>query len=311
VTSIPLATETLRCAPWARAEQVDPIGTAGSQSGFLLVEWPLPWPRDIGEIPELAPVLAALRGTGIRIQGLVPASSHTEVRRLVLYRAPADPHGFVRYERTERVVPAPDTIAAALELLESPNTPEWVMAEVDQEVLVCTHGKRDVCCGSLGTALALDLAADPNALGPDVRVWRTSHTGGHRFSPTAIVLPYGTAWAFLDQPLVERIVRRQGDVREAMEHYRGCIGLGSSALQAVERLAFADVGWDWLDYARRGETHTDGTTVLTATAPDGVVSQWSAQVIVRRTVPVPDCGKPIGDAKKSEAELEVQNFRLI
>src|SRR4051812_17186052 len=129
MTSIPVATETLRCAPWARAEEVDPIGTAGSQKGFLLIEWPLPWPRDIGEIPELAPVVEATRAAGIRIQGLVPAGSHTEVRRIVLYRTIDEPRGFTRYERTERVVPAESSVGGALGLLSSPNAPDWVMAE--------------------------------------------------------------------------------------------------------------------------------------------------------------------------------------
>jgi len=310
MTSIPVATETLRCAPWARAEELDPIGTAGSQQGFLLIEWPLPWARDIGDIPELAPVAAATRGAGIRIQALVPAGSHTEVRRIVLYRSAPDGRGFTRYERTERVVPADSTVEGALELLSGASAPGWVMADVDQEVLVCTHGKRDICCGSLGTALALQVSADTGLLGANVRTWRTSHTGGHRFAPTAIVLPYGTMWGFLDQPLIQRIVRREGNVAEALAHYRGCAGLESPELQAVERLAFAEVGWDWLDFARRGATH-DGVTTLTATAPDGTVSQWSGEVVVRRMVPVPDCGKPISEAKKSEPELEVLNFRRL
>ena len=55
----------------------------------------------------------------------------------------------------------------------------------------------DRCCGSLGTALAQELLADPLQLGDDVRVWRTSHTGGHRFAPTALVLPQGTVVGLL------------------------------------------------------------------------------------------------------------------
>ncbi|MCU1344043.1 MAG: Sucraseferredoxin family protein [Acidimicrobiia bacterium] len=308
MTSIPLATDTLRCAPWALAEQLDPIGTAGNQLGFLLVEWPLPWPRDIGEVPELAPVLEALSGSGIRLQGLVPAGDGDQ-RRLILYRAPDAHEGFVRYQRTERAVPAADTVTAALELLMAPGQPGPATTEVAHDVLVCTHGRRDVCCGSLGTTLAMELA-EGTALGLDTRIWRTSHTGGHRFAPTAIVLPEGTAWAFLDQRLLARIVNRQGDVASALAHYRGCIGLPSKELQALDRAAFADIGWGWLDYTRRGHT-ADGVTTLVATAPDGGEAHWSAEVIVNRMVAVPDCGKPIEEAKKAEPELALRNLRRL
>ena len=57
--------------------------------------------------------------------------------------------------------------------------PEPVRGRVT-DVLVCTHGTRDTCCGSLGTRLWRDLDAG----GATVR--RTSHTGGHRFAPTAV-----------------------------------------------------------------------------------------------------------------------------
>ena len=50
-----------------------------------------------------------------------------------------------------------------------------------QTLLVCTHGGRDRCCGSDGTRLFQALFPPPG-----VRVWRTSHTAGHRFAPTAI-----------------------------------------------------------------------------------------------------------------------------
>ena len=56
----------------------------------------------------------------------------------------------------------------------------------DPILLVCTNAKRDVCCAVRGRPLAADAAA---AL-PE-QVWECSHTGGHRFAPTAVVLPHG------------------------------------------------------------------------------------------------------------------------
>jgi hypothetical protein len=60
-------------------------------------------------------------------------------------------------------------------------------------LLVCTNGRRDVCCAVRGRPLA----AAAHTLSPD-RVWEVSHTGGHRFSPTAVLLPWGQNYARLD-----------------------------------------------------------------------------------------------------------------
>jgi hypothetical protein len=58
---------------------------------------------------------------------------------------------------------------------------------------VCTHGRRDRCCALDGRALvkALIDAGEPD-------VWESSHLGGHRFAPTALVLPTGYLYGRLD-----------------------------------------------------------------------------------------------------------------
>jgi hypothetical protein len=60
-------------------------------------------------------------------------------------------------------------------------------------LLLCTNGRRDVCCAVRGRPVALDVAA----VHPG-RVWEASHTGGHRFAPTGVLLPHGATLARLD-----------------------------------------------------------------------------------------------------------------
>jgi hypothetical protein len=60
-------------------------------------------------------------------------------------------------------------------------------------LLVCTNGRRDVCCAVRGRPVALEAAQ----LAPG-RVWEASHTGGHRFAPTGVLLPHGATVARLD-----------------------------------------------------------------------------------------------------------------
>ncbi|WP_195908262.1 sucrase ferredoxin [Nostocoides sp. HKS02] len=68
-------------------------------------------------------------------------------------------------------------------------------------LLVCTNGRRDVCCAVRGRPVALDAAA----LVPG-RVWEASHTGGHRFAPTGVLLPHGATFARLAAPLCAEIL---------------------------------------------------------------------------------------------------------
>ncbi|MGH9139125.1 MAG: sucrase ferredoxin [Acidimicrobiales bacterium] len=317
---MPASARDLRCSAFARAEHLDPVGSAGDYDGYLLLEWPLPWSRDLADDEALAPLSEVLVGNRLRLQGLVPLFSDERARRAVLYRrAGSNPDdGFRQFERAERVVPADRLLDAAVELVTTGNgDPDWERASITDDVLVCTHGKRDVCCGSMGMSLVQELSQDParsrlrglNASsGGTVRLWRTSHTGGHRFAPTAIVLPQGTAWAYADADLLRRVVRRQGALDDALARYRGCAGVGPAPVQAVEREAFRHVGWEWLDWRRRGVELGGGAVRLEATAPDGEQLTLDAQVEVARMVPVPDCGKPIEDAKKSEPEWVVRSL---
>ena len=48
-------------------------------------------------------------------------------------------------------------------------------------VLVCTHGSRDRCCGTLGGAIY----AKAHKQAPE-KVWQASHLGGHRFAPRCL-----------------------------------------------------------------------------------------------------------------------------
>ncbi len=54
----------------------------------------------------------------------------------------------------------------------------------DSVLLVCTNGRRDQCCATLGRPLSSELAAAAPG-----RIWETSHLSGHRFAPTLVVLP--------------------------------------------------------------------------------------------------------------------------
>lgn len=73
-------------------------------------------------------------------------------------------------------------------------------------VLVCTHGRRDVCCARLGVPIFAALDDELKDDAPET-VWHTSHVGGHRFAANMVLLPHGYHYGRLDAPVARRIVR--------------------------------------------------------------------------------------------------------
>jgi hypothetical protein len=301
-----------RCSPWTQAQGVDPIGSAGSFDQLLLIEWPLPWPADVSEIPALAEAAADPRA---RLMTVVPRADDTEADGLVrvVHRRRAGTHRLVGVDHR---LPIGDVPALLTALLGAPDRDQddWptVVGEAPPEVLVCGHGRRDPCCGRWGTLLHVELAARPT----DVRVWRCSHTGGHRFAPTAITLPDGRAWAYMDADLVAGVVGRSADVDLLGAHDRGCLALDPWA-QVVERALFAHHGWAWLDAevtATRTQVADDERSArveLAWQAADGTVGRAVAEVEVSRILPVLVCGEPPEAATKTSPELALRRLDLV
>jgi hypothetical protein len=316
----------VRCAAYARTESLLPAGTAGTMAAVVAVELPLPWPREVADHPELPAAAPALADAGARVQALLATPGDTGTRRLLTFARPPGP--FAGYQVATWDVPAavlPDALTAVAASIVSDRSPDqWAVApraegpvrrvdhgaDAHRHLLVCTHGARDTCCGALGTRLS---AALPD-LGGDVRAWRTSHTGGHRFAPTALILPEGTAWAYLDRDSLAGIVHRTLPPETAAAHYRGCTGLHGPEVQAADGAALAAVGWSWLDRARSADVVSRegpvATVRLVGTSPAGTVTV-EVEVATVRSMPVPDCGRPVEQARKSAPELVARRIDLV
>ena len=100
--------------------------------------------------------------------------------------------------------------------------------------------------------------------------------GGHRFAPTFVVLPEGTVWGYADADLVSRVVHRAGDFADVAGQYRGCPGLDSPQLQALEAEVARRVGWSLLDRQRTGSF--DGINAVLTWQEDGQTITWEGEV---------------------------------
>jgi hypothetical protein len=293
----------LRCSDWSRAASLSPIGTCGSYHGYLLVEIPLPWPRDAGDTAEgaeLAQLIGPLRYRLQAIAGAEPTADPRE-RRLILHARRPGETGFSGYRRfASRVGDSlTDTAAALIAAAAGESPSELESPGID--VLVCTHGTRDSCCGRRGAQLAVELAASGRLTGENL--WRTSHMGGHRFAPTFAVLPQGTVWGYADADLVTTVVRRAGDFADVAGQYRGCAGLGSPQLQALEAEVLRRVGWSLPDRQRTGSF--EGIDALLTWEETGQTVTWAGEVRPGRTLPSPGCMEPLAPSGKTETEWAV------
>lgn len=293
-----------RCAAWAREVALVPAGTAPRADVFVLVEHPLPWPSDVGADPFLASlediaVGNAGAGRSVRLQAAV-GDGEAPTRRVVVFAADGPPFtGYSRFEGIGLPGELPDLVAALVGA-----APTATDSTAISDVLVCTHGSRDTCCGSLGTRLWMDLEGIEG-----VRVWRTSHTGGHRFAPTAITFPDGNCWAHLDATMLSAVVARSLPAADAAKHLRGCVAF-DPAVQVGDCAVLAAHGWDWLHAARFGIERSDQRVEICFETPDGERGAYDVLLEKGRRMPVPDCGGDPGAATKFQHEMRAARVRI-
>ena len=141
-------------------------------------------------------------------------------------------------------------------MLPSPGAPLPGEPVAGPLLLVCAHEQRDPCCGLDGRAL-LDALG-----GPDV--FACSHLGGHRFAPTAMVLPTGYVYGHLDVALAARIRERAAASEVETERCRGrCTwSPGGQVAELAVRAATGLCGPDDLVMIddRDGTVHLNTTT---------------------------------------------------
>ncbi|WP_328479301.1 sucrase ferredoxin [Streptomyces sp. NBC_00377] len=250
----------------------EPIsGTAATATTWLLLEQPGPWGARALVSSHLDPALgraleAAARDTGVRIALIRRPGRHADFGAPPLrqvYAAHTVPGKvWLRSATTHDPRQLLDLDFAALgrgdhhsfdtALRGRPHTG-------DPLALVCTNGKRDRCCALLGRPLAAELAAS------GVRgAWEVTHLGGHRFSPTLLVLPHGYAYGRVRARTVKEVLH---GVREGRILVEGC--RGSSAWERPGQAA---------ELAVRSATGEEAAEVLSVVRTTGGAPRWEVTV---------------------------------
>ncbi len=232
------------CASFARQSDESLLGKASLVQAYLLIEDPHAWsgPKDM--------VASALSDAArARVEAF---KDHCPVPRVLFIKTAASR---LRDERTVYlVIPAPaggrlrrftlphldaladlDLVAETLALAADPSAEAGAFP-----VLVCTNGKKDMCCAKFGgpAYCALD------ALLPDV--WECTHTGGDRFAGNVVLPVSGQFFGFVLEDRAEAFAEAIRERRIPLDHFRGASFL-APPVQAAEvalrqRLHGAEMG---------------------------------------------------------------------
>lgn len=306
---------------------MQPAGTAIRADRLVLVTTPMPWPKPATAHPWLAPLAAALEAAPddaprTRLLAVAPGGAPRSAQTAASNRVEVRVYERVvtgEVQQHSGTVAVDELDALAIELVNG-NGPLLTSDEVQPVLLVCTQGSHDVCCGSLGTSLVAELEDTASDWGQpthrgQMEILRASHVGGHKFAPTALSLPDGRMWAYLDEALTREIMDHPTPIPSAAlaERNRGWWGAEAGPAQVAEAAVFASQGWE-IDNQKRSvsvipaEATASPTPAYLCTVHAGS-HQWEVDVVVSRYVPTVSCRVLGGQPAKVAAEYAVLGVR--
>ncbi|KAB8319745.1 sucrase ferredoxin [Tolypothrix campylonemoides VB511288] len=250
---------TFFCSDYSRQAGEDIIGTATNEQTYILVECPPPWTSEAFNsrwVPEnLQILIKEVKRNKLPIKFLLIANnlSHkVESTTLLIYqRKEGLSNG---YRKQEFQLANIEQVAGVVrKWLRGGFSDYDAQTSVTRDILICTHGSHDRCCARYGNPFYFNATSIVSSLELDnVRIWKSSHFGGHRFAPTAIDFPEGRYYGALDQESFKSILTRTGDITLLKKVYRGW-GILPNPIQVLERELILRHGWNWFNYKVAGE----------------------------------------------------------
>jgi hypothetical protein len=286
---------TFFCSDQSRKAGEDVIGTAANRQTYILVECPPPWTRDAFHsrwVPDnLRLLVEEVKTANLPIKFLLIAnnvSHQVDYTTLLIYhRKEGLGSGYFKQEfhlpNIEQVaVVVKKWLWGGLSKGEAQTTPT-------RDILVCTHGSHDKCCAKYGNPFYFYATTTVSNLNLDnVRLWKSSHFGGHRFAPTMIDFPEGRYYGALELDSFKSVLTRTGDIECLNQVYRGW-GILPTSIQVLERELIIRHGWDWFNNKVAGriiEQSSDDSTILaelTYEKPDGSLYCYQAKLVKDET----------------------------
>jgi hypothetical protein len=258
------------CSELSLAAGLPLAGTAGRAERWLLLEHRSPWGRDGTDDSGLSEALV---------------SWFREIDdRVHLIRRPGRPQGPPLAFAARTTESGGALVRLPVDRLEDVMDVDPVRVGIPADgplVLVCTHVRRDGCCGTHGVPAY-------NALRPHVPeelLWRSSHQGGHRFAANVLALPEAVQLGRVEPEEAGEVARALAERRIPLRFYRGRT-LHAPEVQAADAAVRIALRLDRLEDVRL--VAHDGPRVVLDT-PNGAVE---VSVVEREGPFLPaSCGK--------------------
>ncbi len=295
------------CSVDAKTNGLDPswIKLPDEIDFYLIFEFQEPWDRKV-ELSEHFPkdlleYFSKLKTAGKRFKFLcvkpgITNSDKTNNRMKVLYYYKTDSY-FQKFKKIELEIRFDQLLNCVEDLVnnEKASFNQFKVSNTNtRDIFICTHTVRDQCCGTFGSTIfkKLKLISEKN---PNLRVWSSSHMGGHRVGPTFMEMPSGRFWGYVQSDDVERILTQNNDHTLILKNYRGSMGLDRYS-QIVEKNIFEEEGWKWFDFDKRSSIiskNKDETQVKIEFQSDYKSGYYLGSVfeIGKITIPDSNCGK--------------------
>ncbi|MDY6897141.1 MAG: sucrase ferredoxin [Cyanobacteriota bacterium] len=284
------------CAEESSEVKEDPIGCALNRRYYVLLEFPPPWTSDPLDSKALSDKFKALKAAineevelFLRLVFIYNAKYYEKgYNRLIIY---CEKEGNLSaYTKREFVL---SDINDAVPIIKKCIKGKKLESENNhihtRDFLICTHGSHDKCCAKYGNPFFHQALATVEDLSlSHVRVWQSSHFGGHRFAPTMIDFPEARYYGRLDQKSFAAILTRTGDIKCFQNIYRGW-GILPWQVQFLEKELILKYGWEWFNYKVEGrvikhdEDETFNQVEISFKTPDNKINIYQCNVIEDET----------------------------
>jgi len=242
------------CSMFSLEQAEDISGTAPSWERMLIFTLDTPWASKIEAsryFPENVRLLMNNQDTmnGLRIQCIVPDSRYVKegISKVLYYQKVINNGYFSGYYKYELDVLSDELNLLIPDLINGNFYKKSVPSVLQtRDLFICTHGNRDACCGSFGFVI-YDKLRKMLQNNSNIRVWRISHLGGHKFAPNMLDMPQGRIWSRFTESEALMIVRSTMDLNMIDKCYRGLIGIDSPFGQVLEKQLFGHYGSEWTE----------------------------------------------------------------
>jgi hypothetical protein len=229
----------LQCSEIARINHVPLIGTAVQGDMWLLIEYLDRWEAKAFEQSKIP--------DAVKVHIEAANISKKQVRTLLIKQPKNRNHGginffialpsqmnpqlfFYHLKKYEDILDIDLASIASGEFFDSSHL--WLKPLY----LVCTNGRRDICCSIYGPDVFRVVAEEAGDA-----AWQSSHIGGHNKAPVILFFPDGVNYGFANPIEARKLVKAYQNKSIVLDYYRGRVCY-ESHLQAAEHFWRLDTG---------------------------------------------------------------------